>query len=124
MNDFSVISKRVVGFLRDEFAGQYDPDCVVQLRGDASTRQYFRYHEKNRSFILAVYPDPFDLKDFNYQQMYDLFQKILLWKKTVLPAWADVGAVFRIDPKTRQLWVKAESLCPVSYTHLTLPTKA
>ncbi|MEE2821387.1 MAG: phosphotransferase [Acidobacteriota bacterium] len=97
MNDFSVISKRVVSFLRDEFASQYDPDCVVQLRGDASTRQYFRYHEKNRSFILAVYPDPFDLKDFNYQQMYDLFQKIKLPIPAIHTLDSDRGIVLQED---------------------------
>ena len=32
---------------------------VVPLSGDASTRRYYRLENGGRSFVLALYPEPF-----------------------------------------------------------------
>jgi hypothetical protein len=97
VNDSTAIAQRVAEFLQEEFPHGYNPENVSRLQGDASTRQYFRYQENDRPFILAVYPDLFDSEDFNYQQMYDLLQEIALPVAKIMTLDSKRGIVLQED---------------------------
>ncbi len=71
------IQQRLMEFIRREFRPGYNHYNVSKLIGDASARQYFRYvSEAGESFILAVYPEPFDPDSFAYGQIHELFSRI------------------------------------------------
>jgi len=40
--------------------------AVVALSGDASTRRYYRLQLRDRSFVLALYPEPFEPEELSY----------------------------------------------------------
>jgi hypothetical protein len=40
--------------------------AVVALSGDASTRRYYRLQLPDRSFVLALYPEPFEPAELSY----------------------------------------------------------
>ena len=40
--------------------------AVVALSGDASTRRYYRVQLPDRSFVLALYPEPFEPAELSY----------------------------------------------------------
>ncbi len=40
--------------------------AVVALSGDASTRRYYRLQLPDRSFVLALYPEPFVPEELSY----------------------------------------------------------
>ena len=71
-------------------------------------RQYFRYTSaKQESFILAVYPEPFDPKDFNYLQIYELFRKISIPVPEIFEIDGPLGIVLQEDlgNVTLQKWL-------------------
>lgn len=75
--DFAPAQQRLMQFIRREFKPGYNHSNVSKLIGDASARQYFRYFsETGESFILAVYPEPFEPEGFPYVQVYRLFLEI------------------------------------------------
>ena len=46
---------------------------ITRLQGDASTRSYFRLvRKRGSSCIVALYPNPIDLKDFDFLQVRNL----------------------------------------------------
>ena len=97
MSVSTAIFKRVEEFLQEKFPQEYTPDQLARLQGDASTRQYFRYRENDQSFVLAVYPDPFDPEDFNYRQIHDLLQEIGLPVPKIITLEPKRGIVLQED---------------------------
>ena len=97
MNDPAEIFKRVAEFLQAEFPQGYDPDHVTPLRGDASTRRYYRFRDNDQSYVLAAYPDLFDPEDFNYQQIHDLLHSIALPVPKILALDPERGIVLQED---------------------------
>ncbi len=97
MNDSAEIDKRVAEFLAAKFPQRYDPDQVIPLRGDASTRRYFRFRDDDQSYVLAAYPDLFDPEDFNYRQIHDLLQEIALPVPKILALDPNRGIVLQED---------------------------
>ncbi|MBI3939608.1 MAG: phosphotransferase [Acidobacteria bacterium] len=80
MNDlhkFPPAQQRLMEFIRGQGACEEKAHSVLKLAGDASARQYFRWRTgDNTSFVLAVYPQPFDSENFSYRQVYTLFRRI------------------------------------------------
>jgi aminoglycoside/choline kinase family phosphotransferase len=84
---FPPVQQRLMDFLRHTFKLGYNHYNVQKLIGDASARQYFRLSfENDGSYVLAAYPEPFRLEDFNYQKVYDLFRKVGLPVPVILHA--------------------------------------
>lgn len=85
-------------FVRHKFRPGLNQYSVTKLIGDASMRQYFRYTSaKRESFILAVYPEPFDPKDFNYLQIYELLRKISIPVPEIFEIDGALGIVLQED---------------------------
>ncbi|MDA2933738.1 phosphotransferase [Acidobacteria bacterium AH-259-D05] len=92
------IPPQVTEFLQREFSPGYNPSNVNKLPGDASTRQYFRYQTPTgESFILALYPKPFDPENFNYRQVYDLLQQISLPVPKIIALDSELSIVLQDD---------------------------
>ena len=70
---------------------------VVALSGDASTRRYFRVRGDGRSYVLALYPEPFTPDELSYLNVRTLFDSYAL----PVPATVDVdgarGVVLQED---------------------------
>jgi hypothetical protein len=66
-------------FIGEKIAPGRTNYTVAKLVGDASARQYFRLvTEDAKSYIMAVYPEPFVLQDFTYHQVYTLLRGVNL----------------------------------------------
>ena len=97
-SDFPSLARRLQDFLRKQFQAEYDQERVTRLIGDASFRQYFRYvSESNQSFILAVYPEPFDKEHFTYRQVYDLLRELDLPVPQIVAMDGELGIVLQED---------------------------
>ena len=59
---------------------------LVALSGDASTRRYFRLRGAAGSYVLALYPEPFEADELSYVSVRALFQSYGL----PVPATVDV----------------------------------
>ena len=71
---------------------------VAQLKGDASTRQYFRCVIPGVDVaILTLYPEPFIPKTLTYLQVYDLLSKIGLPVPQVRAVDGNLGMVLQED---------------------------
>ncbi len=97
MSDSTGISKRLAEFLQEEFPRSYHPENLTRLQGDASNRHYFRYREKDQTFILAVYPDQFDSENFTYRQVHDLLLEIALPVPRIITLDPERGIVLQED---------------------------
>ena len=96
--EFPPIQQRLMEFIRRELRPGYNHYNVSKLVGDASARQYFRYAaESNQSFILAVYPEPFDPEHFSYREVYDLFREIGLPVPEIIAMDGKLGIVLQED---------------------------
>ena len=80
-----------------------DKVSVVPLSGDASTRRYYRLENGARSFVLALYPEPFLPEELSYLTVHALLESYEL----PVPATVDVdggrGIVLQEDLGTRTL---------------------
>ena len=56
----------VRAFLRERGGAASAGVQVVPLSGDASTRRYFRLVDKDRTLVLALYPEPFRSEDLTF----------------------------------------------------------
>jgi aminoglycoside/choline kinase family phosphotransferase len=70
---------------------------VTALSGDASTRRYFRLRGGGRSYVVALYPEPFAPDELSYLNVHTLFDSYAL----PVPATVDVdgarGVVLQED---------------------------
>ena len=86
---------------------------VTPLSGDASTRRYFRIVDEGATFVLALYPEPFDPENLTFLGMRELLDGYGL----AVPAIVDVdgprGVVLQEDLGDRTL---QEALKEVSAT--------
>jgi aminoglycoside/choline kinase family phosphotransferase len=77
--------------------------AVVPLSGDASTRRYYRARNGARSFVLALYPEPFLPEELSYLAVHGLLESYGL----PVPATVDVdgarGIVLQEDLGTGTL---------------------
>lgn len=62
----------VTEFLAQHFGPDAGPPQVIPLSGDASTRRYFRVEHRGTSWILALYPEPFDPEQLPFLVMRNL----------------------------------------------------
>lgn len=96
--DFAPVQQRLMEFVRREFRPGYNHYNVSKLIGDASSRQYFRYvTDFEKSYILAVYPEPFDPESFTYRQVYELLKEICLPVPEILQMDGALGIVLQED---------------------------
>ena len=94
----SPIQKRLMEFIRSEFSPGHNHYSVSKLMGDASSRQYFRYTgDSFRSYILAVYPESFQVEDFAYGQICHLLDSIGIPVPEILTVDATRGIVLQQD---------------------------
>lgn len=90
MNTFILRLKR---FLKKK--GQ--PESIVPLRADASTREYFRIGWKNSSAVACVYPDPFAEPGENYLDVTGLFLKAGIPVADILDFDRELGVIILED---------------------------
>ena len=84
---------------------------VSKLVGDASSRQYFRLGtEDNKSFIIAVYPEPFTVKDFSYYQVYTLLGQVAISVPEIIEMDEQRGIVMQQDLGDESLQKRLMSL--------------
>ncbi len=92
------IQQRLMEFIRREFPSGSHSCNVAKLVGDASARQYFRLVlDSGRSFILAVYPEPFDPDHFSYRQIAQLLEEIGVPIPRILSMDGGLGIVLQED---------------------------
>ncbi|MBI4445133.1 MAG: phosphotransferase [Acidobacteria bacterium] len=92
------VQQRLMEFIRTHFQTERRPYNVVPLLGDASMRQYFRYFaDSGLSYILAVYPEPFNPEDFTFGQVYRLLQTIELPVPRIYAIEGKLGIVLQED---------------------------
>jgi N-acetylmuramate 1-kinase len=95
---FPPVQQRLMEFLRHTFQLGYNHYNVQKLIGDASSRQYFRISfDNDGSYVLAAYPEPFRLEEFNFQKVYDLFRNVGLPVPVILGADGELGVVLQED---------------------------
>ncbi len=95
---FGPVQQRLMEFIRREFRPGYNHYNVSKLIGDASARQYFRYvPQEGDSYILAVYPEPFEVESFAYHQIYQLFREIGLRVPRIRALDGRLGIVLQQD---------------------------
>jgi len=84
---------RVATFL-ERFA---DGVGVVPLSGDASTRRYFRVREAGRSFVLSLYPEPFEVGELPFVVVRVLMAGLGLNVPEILDQDGALGIVLQED---------------------------
>jgi hypothetical protein len=90
------VQQRLMEFIND--CTTPGRNFVSKLVGDASARQYFRLTtEDNKSFIIAVYPEPFQVKDFPYYQVYMLFGQAGISLPEIIEMDEERGIVMQQD---------------------------
>lgn len=70
---------------------------VERLTGDASTRQYFRLHAANASWIAAIYQERFDARENTFCTVTELFAQAHLPVPRIVAAAGDYGAILLED---------------------------
>ena len=97
-NKDGAIEPRIAEFIWRHFSLEPQPDRLHQLSGDASARRYFRYRpDRERSFIVTLYPESFDLARFTYHQIYELMRKIDIPVPRILALDGPAGIVLQQD---------------------------
>jgi len=97
-DEFLPIQQRLMEFIRQRFSPGYNHYNVRKLLGDASARQYYRYvTDSGTSYILAAYPEPFDSRNFTYNQIYDLLQEIEVPVPEIIGIDGPLGIVLQQD---------------------------
>lgn len=92
------MQQRLMEYIRGKAARGQTSYSVVKLLGDASTRQYYRFvSETNQSFIIALYPEPFDPERFAYLQVYELFDAIGVKVPKIVDIDGPLGVVLQQD---------------------------
>lgn len=94
---FPPIQQRLTQFVRRKLSSSENHYNISKLIGDASTRQYFRCSVSERSYIIAVYPKPFNPDKFSYLEVYELLRQIGLPVPEILAVDGDLGAVLQED---------------------------
>src|SRR4030042_5665581 len=95
---FPPVQQRLMEFIRRRFQPPQDQYSVQKLVGDASARQYFRLtREDDVSYVLAAYPEAFQLDSFTYKQVYDLFNLVGLPVPEVLEIDPELAIVLQED---------------------------
>lgn len=92
--------ERLAEYLRR--AGR-DPEEIVALTPDASTREYFRLPWKNKSAVAAVYPEPFDPEIHPFLDVTRLFAEAGLPVPVILDVDPMGGIIVQEDFGDRQL---------------------
>ena len=96
--DLAPIQQRVMEFVRERFQPGYNHYNIAKLLGDASSRQYYRYFsDSGTSYVLAAYPERFELTSFTYKQIYDLLQEIEVPVPEIIDLDGDLGIVLQED---------------------------
>jgi aminoglycoside/choline kinase family phosphotransferase len=67
-----ILDARVADFLLGRFASGPGSVGVAALSGDASTRRYFRVHDATGSFVIALYPEPFEMAELTFSVVREL----------------------------------------------------
>lgn len=80
-----------------------DPVDVVPLSGDASTRRYFRVGVGTRSYVLALYPEPFEEDKLSFLAMRNLLDGYGLAVPGVVDVDGARGIVLQDDLGDRTL---------------------
>ncbi|MFB3903375.1 MAG: aminoglycoside phosphotransferase family protein [Acidobacteriota bacterium] len=97
-SSFPPVQQRLMEFIRRRFQLGYNHYNVQKLIGDASSRQYFRLvFENEGSYVLAAYPEPFQLETFTYQEVYDIFRMVGLPVPEIIVADGELGIVLQED---------------------------
>lgn len=92
------IQQRLMQYVREEIQPGEGHYTVSKLVGDASARQYYRVVvEGDQGFVIAVYPEPFDLAEFTYLQVYKILTAIGLPVPKILAIDAGRGIVMQED---------------------------
>lgn len=94
---FPPIQQRLMEFVRRELPSSQNNYNVCKLIGDASTRQYFRCSVAEQSYMVAVYPEPFNPENFSYLEVYELLRRIGLPVPKILALNGDLGTVLQED---------------------------
>ena len=91
------------GYVAEKHPADARKVAVVPLSGDASTRRYYRLEDGDRSFVLALYPEPFLPEELSYLAVHGLLESYGL----PVPATVDVdgarGIVLQEDLGTGTL---------------------
>lgn len=97
--------RRLMIYVRHRFQPDFDSSRITRLAGDASSRQYFRYTslKEERSYVLAVYPEPFQKDSFSYGQMYELLRSIAVPVPEIFDIDGSLGVVLQEDLGTLSL---------------------
>ncbi|HEV2860130.1 MAG TPA: phosphotransferase [Pyrinomonadaceae bacterium] len=80
-----------------------DPEKILPLTPDASTREYFRIPWKNSSAVAAVYPEPFDAEIHPFLDVTRLFTDADLPVPQILDVDPNNGIIVQEDFGDRQL---------------------
>ena len=80
-----------------------DPEKVLALTPDASTREYFRIPWKRAAAVAAVYPEPFDPEIHPFMDVTRLFAEARLPVPDILDVDALNGIIVQEDIGDRQL---------------------
>jgi aminoglycoside/choline kinase family phosphotransferase len=77
------LTTEAAGALIQEYLAERQPQLaadarVVALSGDASTRRYYRLSAPDRSYVLALYPEPFVPDELSYLTVHSLFESYSL----------------------------------------------
>ena len=94
---FPPIQQRLIEFVRRELPSSENHYNFSKLIGDASTRQYFRCSVSEQSYMIAVYPEPFNPGKFSYLEVYELLRHIGLPVPEILAMDGDLGTVLQED---------------------------
>jgi len=80
-----------------------DPIAVTPLSGDASTRRYFRVSVGSRSYVVALYPEPFDREELSFLAMRELLDAYGLAVPGIVDVDGARGVVLQEDLGDRTL---------------------
>lgn len=91
------IPRRLLQYGRSYFGTSFRPDRLQPLKGDASTRRYFRYREPDSSCILALYPEAEDPQIEEFLSIQSLLRSCALAVPEVLATDRSLGIVVQED---------------------------
>ncbi len=95
---FPATQQRLRCFVQSALRSEPGTYSISKLIGDASTRQYYRYaNQSGEAYILAAYPEPFDVSRFSYAQIHSLFRKLQIKVPRLLQMDGRLGIVLQED---------------------------
>ena len=107
------LPRRLREFIRQELGSNPRHESIIPLLGDASTRSYFRYvSDKKESYILTVYPEPFEPEAFTYLQMHALFSELGLPVPELIALDGTLGIVLQEDLGNETLFNHLKTASP------------